>query len=114
MRSMRAYCELELNQQLVCCRSSSVIGATVLSTDLAELARPVRHNNGLTAICQRIIVGAVRPVLAEAREPTPRELIIGRGVITHRPLKSAGLTASAPDEFGSRDEGSVNRSLERF
>src|SRR5262249_30328183 len=80
MRAVRADDELELKQELVCYKATSVVRSPILPAHLIEFARPVRQDEGLTRIVrQRIgqLIGFVKP---QPREPAAPELVVARQV----------------------------------
>src|SRR6266550_8981429 len=113
MRAMRANGKLELEQQLVCRRPVRVVGAPILPAHLAEFAWPVGQHGRTTFIEQRRVIRALRMVVASADEPAARELVVARGVVTHRSLPSAELTVVAPDDLTAADELVIDRPPQR-
>src|SRR2546423_12933975 len=113
MRSVSADRKLELEQELIRRGSDRVVGAPILAAHLAELARPVCENRRAARIAQQRVVGAIGSVEADARKPSPRELVIRRDVEARGVLQPVQLLATAPDDFGARDERVVDRTLQR-
>src|SRR5262245_42798349 len=72
--------ELELEEELVGLDALAVARVAVLAADLAELARPVREESGDTFVDQGRILGALRMVEAQPREPALSELVLQRPV----------------------------------
>src|SRR5262245_7795276 len=104
MRAVRADRELELEQELVRFRSLGVIGSPKLSTDLTELARPIREHERLPRVVKvgdRQQIGSIE---AHASKPAARELIVARQVPPTRVLETVRLIASADDVLAATKE----------
>src|SRR4051812_24554372 len=112
--AVRADRELELEEQLVGRRAVAVCRAPVLTSQLAELARPVRHEQRLAGVGHGRVVGPIRAIETDAREPAPRELIIPGHVVAEGSLRSGRLFAITPDNLAARDERAVDRTLQRL
>src|SRR5262245_15042213 len=104
MRAMRTDVELHLEQELVGDRSFGVVGVTVLTANLAELARPVRQRERLAEVMLRRIVGTFRPIEPDAGEPAPAQLIVARHVEPGSILPPVGLLTLTPDDFRPSNE----------
>src|SRR5437588_4916079 len=113
MRAVRANRKLELEQELVCDRTIAVHRTAILASDLAELARPIRQNERLAAVEHGSVRCSIGSIVARSGKPSPRELIIARDVVPHCFLQTAELAAAAPNHFRPRDEGMVDRALQR-
>src|SRR6185295_16109267 len=114
MRPVRADRELELEQQLVGRLSERIVRAAILRADLAELARPVGHDERAAGIGERRVGRAIGPIVARAGEPAATDLVVSRNIVAGRMLQPARLIAAAPYPLGPPDEGVVDRTLERF
>src|SRR5262245_7859742 len=113
MRAVRADGKLELKQEFIRRRPERVIGPPVLPAHLAELARPVRHDERSARVFRvrlRRAAGAIEP---RAREPSPRELIVARHVEAVRGRTADRLFPAAAYPLTSTDERAVDRSLQR-
>src|ERR1051326_2410965 len=112
MRAVGANRKLELHQEFMRGWPVGVFRPAILCANLAEFARPVRQNCRLSGVVQRRVGGAIRPVVAGAGEPSPRELIIRRSVVAFAFLPAIELIALAPDELASSDERVIDRALQ--
>src|SRR5438093_12397771 len=104
MRAVRPDGELELEQELVRRGPDRIFRPAVLPAYLAELARPVGHEQRLPGIEQRCVVGTIGAVVAGTRKPAPSELIVAGHVVAHRLLQAVELVAAAPDHLRPTDE----------
>src|SRR5215216_5417508 len=114
MRAMRANRELELKQELVRQILGRVLRSSILTPDLAELARAVGEKQRLAGVTERCLVGTLRPVVACARKPATGELIVAGEVIAKRVLDRKRLLAAAPYELGPTQERAVDGAAKRF
>src|SRR5690242_19550217 len=113
MRAVRTDRKLELKQELIRRRAVAVVRPAVLSTHLAELARPIRQDSRSACVDNRRILRAVRAVVPSAEEPPARKLVIPRHVVPHALLFAAELIAIAPDDFAASDELVINGPRQR-
>src|SRR5690348_16465499 len=97
MRSVGAHGELELEEQLVGCKTVTVASAAELSANLAELARPVGKDQRPSSILdergnrevahrrgeriRRLARAALRAVETAAQEPPAGELVIAGNIV---------------------------------
>src|SRR5262245_49728810 len=109
MRSMRTDRKLKLEQEFICHVVSRIPGAPQLPPYLAELARPIRQDEGCALVAQRRVRRTIGTVAPCSDEPAPPELVVAGHVETRRVLKSGRLIAAAPDDLGPPDERAVDR-----
>src|SRR5437588_2640039 len=113
MRSMCAQRKHHLQQQFMRIDITCIVGETVLSTDLTELARPVGQH------CRSSLVREIREftsrgaVKSPAHKPAPSHLIIARSVEAERTLLTRDLLPLAPYEFAAPHKRMINRSSQR-
>src|ERR1700693_2019755 len=93
---------------------SGVIRKTILSSNLAELARPVCQDRRTAFICEVGLARPIRPIIASAQEPPAVKLVLSRGVHTEGTLLKRRLLALAPYEFAASDERVVNSAPQRL
>src|SRR6266481_1574300 len=102
--------ELELEEELVGLDALSVIRMPVLAAHLAELAGPVGEDERGALVGERGIVGALRTVEAQRREPALRELVLQGGVSPEgMGLGRVLQVAAAPDQLGAPEEPVIDR-----
>src|SRR5262249_17517915 len=111
VRAVRSDRILKLKQELVGRWPDGVVRTPVLSTNLAELAWPIRQHRRLSFVNERCIVRFSGMVITESGEPPPGQLIIAGDVIAPRELRPAELLPPAPGEFRASHERVVNRPL---
>src|SRR5512143_3924128 len=97
MSAVSANRELKLEQELVARRTDRIVGASILTAYLAELARPVRQDHGPAGVAQRSARRIARSIEARPREPAARELVVARHV----------EAVGAPRRLGPLDFGRV-------
>src|SRR5512132_833078 len=122
--------EEKLEEGLVGGDARGVRGAAELAARLAELARPVREDEGSALVDERGIGGALGAVDAHAPEPPARELVVERrvasegagrrrrrvraGAVAESIRRGAGPEVSmAPHELGPRRQPPVDRAPQR-
>lgn len=106
---MRAENKQKLEAQFVGIEFFSIARKTVLPSDLAELAWPIRQNRGETGVAQISVLGASAAVKAAANGPPAREPVLAGRVEAKGPLcfqggESRKLIAVAPNQLGARQE----------
>src|SRR6185436_6270289 len=90
--------EQELEKDLVGLDPLSVGGMTVLGADLAELARPIRHQERTRLVDESGVVGSIRTIPARTREPTTGELVVEGDVGPEGRRRACFLLPPAPHE----------------
>src|ERR1700720_2334979 len=93
---------------------SGVIRKTILSSNLAELARPVCQDRRTAFICKVGLARPIRPVIASAHKPSPVKLVLSRRVHTEGTLLKRRLLAPAPYEFAASDKRVVDSAPQRL
>src|SRR5436190_10534150 len=97
VRSVRADAELQLEQQLIRRADPLILSVSILGADLAELARPVGHQNGLLPVLCSRTEDPVGLVDAHSGEPAARELIVARCIEAKSFSQALRLLAMMPD-----------------
>src|SRR5262245_46215306 len=94
--------KIELEKKFVGDHVFCVIRAPVLSTDLAELAGPVRQEDRSALVDERAIEAAAGSIATRTDVPTAAELVFAERVESERLLFDAVRNLlMAPDEFGA-------------
>src|SRR6266498_3905925 len=114
MCSMRAQRKDELHEQFVAVAILGVVRETILATNLAELARPVRKRRRCAFVCQIRELASIRPVIASPGKPAAPELIITRGIEPKRLLLTRELLSLAPYELTASHERMVDGTAQRL
>src|SRR4029077_13028867 len=97
MGAVRADRELDLEKPFVGLDAGGVLPVAVLGPQHRELARHERERGGDALVAQRRVDGAVRELVARAREPAAPELPVGAREESLRLLRAVGLLALAPE-----------------
>src|SRR5215468_6448509 len=126
MRAMRSEGKLYLHKHFMGIKVFRISRKSVLAANLCEFAGPVGQNQRATFVRQSSIGGAVGIVVPAAKEPATGKLIIGGTIKPKSPLEPrsrwrrareayhARLVLLPPDEFATRDKGTINGALQRF
>ena len=126
MRAVRAHHEQELEEQFVGVREIARIrkremSEAVLTTDLTELAGPIRYDTGKTGIRQMGIGGMAAAVKAPAEGPAAIHAVFRGRVHTERVLGlkkirdgQSELIAGAPKQLCTEQEGIVDSAAQRL
>src|SRR5882672_9659163 len=109
MRPVRADTELKLKQQLVGVAQACITPVAVLRANLAELARPVRQDNGLLRVLSLRADQPVRFIDSHPSEPAPSELVFPGSVIAEHLAQTERLLAVVPHQLGTGNEGVIDR-----
>src|SRR5712691_167472 len=124
MSDVRAHHKKELEKNFIGIRKISGTGRqmseAVLTTDLAELARPIRQDTGKAGIRQTGVGGVAAAVEASADGPTAIDAVFRGGVHAKSMLRletswygGSELVARAPEQLGTEQEGIVDGAAER-
>src|SRR5260370_870673 len=92
---------------------------TVLPTDLAEFAGPIRENTGKTGVREAGVGGAAAAIEAAAESPAAVDAVFGIGIEAESVLgleniKRRQLVAGAPEQFCAEEERMVDGATERL
>src|SRR5690349_10354808 len=99
MRPVRSDRKLELHQKLIGRWPDCVLCASILPAHLAELAWPVRKDCRLAFVAKLRIIRTLGVVITNAREPSPRKLVVAGHVVTQSALHAERLLPPAPNEL---------------
>src|SRR6266851_7549110 len=124
MSAVRAHHKKELEKNFIGIRKISGTGRqmseAVLTTDLAELARPIRQDTGKAGIGQTGVGGVAAAVEASADGPAAIHAVFRGGVHAESMLRletswygRSELVARAPEQLGTEQEGIVDGAAER-
>src|SRR5688572_10261864 len=105
--------EQELEQHFVRGDPLGEVDATVLTAQLAELARPVGQEKRRPPVLERRIERAFRPVVACACEPPACELVVAARIHAEGRRGALLLLTPAPYELRATHEPPVNRAAQR-
>src|SRR4029079_5774095 len=105
--------EQELEKDLVGLDPLSVGGVAVLGADLAELARPISHQERTRLVDESGVVGPIRTIPARACEPPSGELVVEGEISPEGPRRACFLLPPAPDELRAREQAFVDGAAER-
>src|SRR5882724_5828517 len=124
MGAMRTHHEEKLKQEFVGVVVTRVRGiqqmaVAILSTDLAELARPVGEDTRKAGVGEARVVGVAAAIEASADSPAAIEPVFGVSVHAESVLRLENvggreLVACAPEEFGAEEERVVDGAAERL
>src|SRR4029077_459554 len=124
MGAMRTHHEEKLKQKFVGVvvtrgRGVQQMAIAILSTDLAELARPVGQDTRKTSVGETRAVGVAAAIKASADSPAAIETVFGVSVHAESVLRLENvggreLVACAPEEFGAEEERVVDGAAERL
>src|SRR4026208_2043400 len=98
---MRTNRKQELKQRFVRRDTFRVIRSTILSADLAELARPVGQDHRRPFVDQAGISRALGVVESNTTEPAPGKLIVATRIHAKRIDVTHLLTSIAPHQFSA-------------
>src|SRR6266446_2581733 len=125
MSAVRAHHKKELEKNFIGIRKISGTGRqmseAVLTTDLAELARPIRQDTGKAGIRQTGVGGVATAVEASADGPAAIHAVFRGGVhaksmLRLEKIRDCGreLVTRAPEQLGTEQEGFVDSAAERL
>src|SRR5216684_3508420 len=123
--AVRAHHKKKLKKNFIGIRKISGTGRqmseAVLTTDLAELARPIRQDTGKAGIRQTGVGGVAAAVEASADGPAAIDAVFRGGIHAKSVLRletgwhgGSELVARAPEQLGTEQEGFVDSAAERL
>src|SRR4051794_14259936 len=104
MGSVSSDREQELEQHLVRRDPFGVLRVAVLTTDLAELARPVGQDERASLVDQARVVCPIGVVVTDAREPSLSELVFAARIHAEGGYVAGRFAAAAPDQLGAAED----------
>src|SRR5260370_18169074 len=124
MSAVRAHHKKELEKNFIGIRKISGTGRqmseAVLTTDLAELARPIRQDTGKAGIRQTADGGVAAAVEASADGPTTSDAgfrggVHAKSMLRLEKIRDCGreLVTRAPEQLGTEQAGFVDSAAER-